>query len=63
MGENTKGGSGESGSVDEAGVGELVENDGVAFSDEGGDGAERGGVAVGESEGGFGFFCGGESCL
>ena len=54
--EDAEGGAGESRGVDEAGVGEFVEDDGVSFFDDCGDGSKGGGVAVGEGEGGVGFF-------
>ena len=55
MGEDTEGGVGELCSIDEAGVGKFVENDGVTFSNKRGDGAHGGGVAICEAEGGFCF--------
>ena len=55
VGEDAKGGAGEPGGIDQAGMGELIDDDGVALADNGRDGAHGGGVAVGESEGGFGF--------
>lgn len=45
VGEDAEGGSGGSRGIDEAGVGELVEDDMVAFPDDDGDGGEGGGVA------------------
>lgn len=55
MGKDAKGGSGELRGIDEAGVGEFIENDGVVFADESRDRAHRGGVAIGEGESGFSF--------
>ena len=56
MRENTEGGAGEFGCIDKACVGELIEDDRVAFSDECRDRAHSGGVAICEGEGGFSFF-------
>lgn len=39
--------------VHDAGVNELVENENVALADQRGDGAQRGGIARGESQRGF----------
>lgn len=58
---DAKGGAGEPGGIDEAGVGELIENDGVVFTDKSRDRSDCGGVSIGEGERGLGFFTGGNS--
>ena len=63
VGEDTEGGAAEACGVDEGGVAEFVEDEGVVFPGKGGEGAEGGGVAIGEGEGGFGFFGVGEFFL
>ncbi len=59
VGEDAKSGTGGSCGIDEAGVGQPVEDDEIAFSDNNGNGGEGGGVARGKGEGGLGVFgCG-----
>ena len=45
VGEDADGGAGEAGTIDQAGVAELVEDDGVALAGEGGQDADGGGEA------------------
>ena len=53
-------GAAQAGGVHEAGMHEFVEHDGVVLAEQRADGAERGGVARGKGQGGFGAFEGGE---
>ena len=63
MGEYADRCAGEFGCVDEAGVGEFVEQDEIVFADGGGDDAEGSGEAGAEGQRGLRLFCFGEGCL
>ena len=54
---------GDAGGIDEAGVGEAVEDDEIAFPSDDGDGGKGGGVAGGKGEGCLGVFRGGDGFL
>lgn len=56
MAEHAEACAAEAGGIDEAGMGEAVEDDHIVGAEEGGEGSEGGGVAGGEGEGGGGLF-------
>ena len=56
VGEDAEGGFRGAGCIDEAGVGESVEDDEITFPDDDRDGGERGRVAGGKGKGGLGVF-------
>src|SRR5258708_4489629 len=63
MVEDAELGAGQSGAVHDAGMHQLVENQDVVFAEQGGEGANGGGVTGGEGQRGSGAFESGECFL
>ncbi len=63
VGKDAEDGTAEAGAIHEGGVAKLVEDHDVSFTHQGRDGAQGGGVAGGETQGGFGALEGGEGVL